>query len=409
MKAALVSLIIVSRKRSAHLLRLLQSLRHQTLDSFEVIVVADIAPSPFVNDVKYVPFTNANISAARNAGLAVATGDIIAFCDDDAIPDPPWLERLVSPFVNKDIGAVTGFTRGRNGISRQWGAMRFDLTGQDHPFELDETLPFTVFTASSETPVKLIGTNMAFRKAALLEINGFDENFRFYLDETDAKLRLDHAGWKTAVVPHAQVHHHYAASERRAQNRVPTDLFEIGASKSYFCKTHMKSDSSSALRNFTNEQLIRMTVLVEQHKIKRRDVTSLMESLGNGMSEGLQRNRITSGFTALPSEFHKFETHNSEHVILCASPRDSKWMAKTVSELVNVGKCVSVIQLSASPRYFQVAFKDGYWLHRGGVFGKSTRTQPLLQITNYQQRFTSEICRISALYPADRILKSPAR
>jgi|LGOV01.1.fsa_nt_gb GT2 family glycosyltransferase len=409
MKAAPVSLIIVSRKRPAHLLLLLQSLRHQIHDNFEVIVVADTEPSPFVNDVKYIPFPNANISAARNAGLAVATGEIVTFCDDDAIPDPPWLERLVSPFVNKDIGATTGFTRGRNGISRQWGAMRFDLAGQDHPFEADETQPFEVFRSKPDMPIKLIGTNMAFRKSALLDIGGFDENFRFYLDETDAKLRLDQAGWKTAIVPHAQVHHQYAASERRAQNRVPTDLFEIGASKAYFCKTHMKSDNNSALRDFTNEQLIRLTVLVEQHKLRRREVTPLMESLGNGMSEGLQRNQTASGFTTLPSELHKFEVHKSEHVVVCASPRDTKWMVKTASELVNAGKCVSVVQLLPSMRYFQVVFKDGYWLHRGGVFGKSNRTQPLVQITGYQQRFTSELRRISSLHSVDRILRNSAR
>ncbi len=408
MKAAPVSLIIVSRKRPEHLLRLLQSLRHQTYGNFEVIVVADIKPSPFVNDVKYIPFTNANISAARNAGLAVATGEIVAFCDDDAIPDPPWLERLVSPFVNKDIGATTGFTRGRNGISRQWGAMRFDLTGQDHPFEIDETQPFEVFEPSPDMPIKVIGTNMAFRTSALLEINGFDENFQFFLDETDAKLRLDQTGWKTAVVPHAQVHHHYAASERRTENRVPTDLFEIGASKAYFCKTHMNGDYDTALRDFTNEQLIRLTVLVEQHKLRRRDVTPLMETLGNGMSEGLQRQSATSCFRVLPSGFHRFEVSGSEHIVLCVGPRDIKWMGETVNKLVSEGKCVSVIHLSPSPRYFQVGFKNGYWLHRGGVLGRSIRSQPLVQFIGYQKRFARETDRISLLHQIDKIMINSA-
>jgi len=403
MKTTPVSLILVSQKRPEHLLRLLQSLRHQTHDNFEVIVVADIAPLPFVNDVKYIPFTTANISAARNAGITVASGDIIAFCDDDAIPDPPWLERLISPFVTAQVGATTGFTRGRNGISRQWGAMRFDLTGQDHPFEIAET-PFEVFEPSSETPIKLIGTNMAFRKSALLEINGFDESFRFFLDETDAKLRLDQAGWKAAIVPHAQVHHHYAASERRTENRTPTDLFEIGASKAYFCKTHMKDDSSPALKGFTNEQLIRLTVLVEQHKLRRRDVTPLMEGLGNGMSEGLQRQPKPSEFSIPPSDFRLFATNKSEHIVLCAVPRDQEWMRETARKMVNEGKCVSVIQLLPSPRYFQVRFKDGYWLHRGGVFGRSVRTQPLVQLTGYHRRFTNEVSRISTLHSVDKVL-----
>lgn len=403
MKASPVSLIIVSQKRPEHLLRLLQSLRHQTHDNFEVIVAADTEPLPFVNHVKYIPFTNANISAARNAGIAIAAGEIIAFCDDDSIPDPPWLERLASPFVNKEIGAATGFTRGRNGISRQWGAMRFDLRGQDHPFEIDETQPFEVFEPSQDMPIKLIGTNMAFRKSALMEINGFDENFRFFLDETDAKLRLDQAGWKTAIIPHAQVHHHYAASDRRTQNRAPTDLFEIGASKAYFCKTHMNSDYDPALRDFTNEQLIRLTVLVEQHKLKRRVVTPVMVSLGNGISEGLQRKPAASSLKTLPSEFQRFEITGSEHIILCVGPRDGEWMSNIVEELVNAGKCVSVVQLLPSPRYFQAEFKGGYWLHRGGLFGRSIRTQPIVQFTSYKRRFRKEIHRISTLHPVDEI------
>ena len=404
MKASPVTLIIVSQKRPEHLLRLLQSLRHQTHDNFEVIVVTDTEPSPFVNHVKYIPFTNANISAARNAGIAVASGEVIAFCDDDAIPDPPWLERLTSPFVNKEIGSATGFTRGRNGISRQWGAMRFDLRGQDHPFEIDETRPFEVFEPSKDMPVKLIGTNMAFRKSALLEVDGFDENFRFYLDDTDAKLRLDRAGWKTAVVPNAQVHHHYAASDRRTENRIPTDLFEIGASKAYFCKNHMNGDHDPALRDFTNEQLIRLTVLVEEHKLRRRNVTPIMESLGDGMSAGLQRERSGTRLNPLRSDFLRYEVSGSEHILLCVGPRDTEWMRKTVNKLVNEGKCVSVIQLLPSLRYFQVSFKDGYWLHRGGVIGKSVRSQPLVQFTGYHKRFARETDRISMLYQIDKIM-----
>ncbi len=409
MKAAPVSLIIVSQKRPDHLSRLLQSLRHQTHDDFEVIIVADTISGSFINHVKYIPFTDTNISAARNAGLAIAAGDIIAFCDDDAIPDPPWLERLISPFVNPEIGATTGFTRGRNGISRQWGAMRFDRQGRDHPFEIDETQPLMAFEPTRDMPIKLIGTNMAFRKSSLLEIGGFDENFRFFLDETDAKLRLDQAGWKTAVVPRAQVHHHYAASDRRTENRVPTDLFEVGASKAYFCKTHTTDDDSQALRDFTNEQLIRLTVLVEQHKLRRRDVTPLMETLGDGMTVGLRREVKSPDIAAQPSEFRRFGTNSAEHIVLCVGPRDAAWMNKTARELVAAGKCVSVVQLLPSPRYFQVRYDEGYWIHRGGMFGRSIRSQPLIQFFSLQRRFNKEVNRISTLHSVDKILTKSGR
>lgn len=399
-----VSLIIVSQKRPKHLSLLLQSLRHQTHSNFEIVVVADFLPPEFENHVKYIPFYEANISAARNVGVSNSAAEIIAFCDDDAIPDPPWLEKLVSPFVNKEIGASTGFTRGRNGIRQQWGSMQFDLSGNDHPFEIDKTQPFEVFQPSKELPIKLIGTNMAFRKSALLGINGFDENYRFFLDETDAKFRIDRTGWKTAIVPNAQVHHGFAASDRRSANRVPTDLFEIGASKAYFCKTHMGDEFELALRDFTNEQLIRLTTFVEQHKLRRRDVTPLMVSLADGMSDGLQRELKVKDNLEASNRFHRFETHKSEHVVVCVRPQDLTWMQKTVPTLVEAGKCVSVIQLLPSPRYFQVSFKEGYWLHRGGVWGNSIRTQPSIQFRTYRQRFKIEIERISQLHQVDTVL-----
>lgn len=311
--------------------------------------------------------------------------------------------------MNNVVGATTGFTRGRNGISRQWGAMRFDRKGNDHPFEIDESQPFEVFEPSPEMPVKLIGTNMAFRKSALLGIDGFDENYHFFLDETDAKLRMDRAGWKTAIVAQAQIHHGFAASARRLKNRVPTDLFEIGASKAYFCKSHLNGETETALREFTIEQLIRLTTLVEQHKIRRREVTPLMNSLANGISEGLQRERHFQELTTTPDNFRRFEVFESDHVVLCAGPRDTGWIEKAVPELVEAGKCVSVIQLLRSARYFQVNFNDGYWLHRGGVWGKSIRDKPLIQIYSYKRRFKAEINRISALHPADKLMSNPTR
>lgn len=409
MRHAAVSLIIVSHQRPAHLLSVLQSLGHQTHPNFEVVVVADELPSPFVNRVKFIRFEDANISAARNIAIAHSNGDLLAFCDDDAVPDPPWLERLVAPFTNPNVGATTGFTRGRNGISRQWGAMRFDTSGRDHPFDIDEADPFTFFDPSSTMPVKLIGTTMAFRKSALQEIGSFDENFYFFLDETDAKLRLDMAGWTSAIVPRAQVHHRFASSSRRAENRAPIDLFEIGASKAYFCKIHSPESLDRSLREFTKAQLTRMTTMVKQHKLRRPEVTPLMETLARGIEDGLARERTTQEPSSEQTDFLKFDTHDGEHLLICAGPRDSAWSQSAAQEAVAAGKCVSVIQLLRSVRYFQVEFKDGYWLHRGGLFGRSTRTQPILQFGSYRRRFSTEIGRISAIHPVDTILTNPDR
>ncbi|WP_372887787.1 glycosyltransferase family 2 protein, partial [Shimia sp.] len=122
-----VSVVIVSRGRPQALARCLTGLSQQTHPSFETIVVADPSGCAAVNDgafsglVKLVAFDEANISAARNLGIARAAGELVAFIDDDAVPEPTWLAHLVAPFdSDPEVMAAGGFVRGRNGISFQW-------------------------------------------------------------------------------------------------------------------------------------------------------------------------------------------------------------------------------------------------------------------------------------------------
>ena len=126
-------MVIVSRGRADLLKRCLLGVSQLQYESFEVVVVAD--PSgvmaalemPFAEDLKIVPFDEPNISAARNLGIGHAAGDIIAFIDDDAVPEPQWLRYLVAPATQSDVAAMGGFVRGRNGISWQWKARSLDL------------------------------------------------------------------------------------------------------------------------------------------------------------------------------------------------------------------------------------------------------------------------------------------
>lgn len=265
-----VSVIIVSRHRAPALLRCIVALTQQDDPNFELIVVADpeaVQQAKTLNlPLKCVSFDEANISAARNAGLAVAAAPVVAFIDDDAVAEPTWLSRLTAPFANPQVTASTGFIRGRNGISYQWQACEVDQFGQDHPLEITDP---TLRPNSPQRAVKTQGTNCAFRRDTLLQIGGFDPAYRFYLDEADVNLRMAGQNLQdlTAIIPSAQVHHGYLASARRTAHRVPLSLHDISASTAIFLRRHAPhADLAESLKALSRQQSIR----IAEHRRKGR-------------------------------------------------------------------------------------------------------------------------------------------
>ena len=236
-----VSVVVVSRARPDALTRCISGLAQVQYQPFEIIVVADpsgieaVEKLDCAESLKLVPFDTPNISAARNAGIDVAAGDIVAFIDDDAVPEPTWLHYLIAPFEQSDVAATGGFVIGRNGISFQWKSRMINALGHTTPIEIPQDHA-TVLHPPKGSAVKTEGTNMAVRRDVLAALGGFDPAYHFYLDETDLNMRLAQAGHATALCPRAMVHHGFAASTRRRKDRVPADLFDIGASWAVFAR-----------------------------------------------------------------------------------------------------------------------------------------------------------------------------
>jgi len=395
------SVIVVSRHRTAALLRCLASLCQQDHPAMEVIVVADPEALAAVQAAalpgRLVAFDEANISAARNAGIAAAGGEVLAFLDDDAVAEPTWLSRLTAPFAAAEVVAATGFVRGRNGISWQWRAGEVDCFAQDHPLP-DQA---AVYRGSEARAVKTQGTNCAFRAKVLRRVGGFDPAYRFFLDEADLNLRLASEG-ATAVVPEAEVLHGFAASARRRADRVPLSLHEIAASTAVFLRRHAgPAHLERGWLRLHAEQAARVAALGRAGRITAAEQVALMDSLAAGWAAGLARplpNLLplaeTADFTPLPH----------------GGPRPGKVFAGRIWQKTRLiaearahaeaGGIATVICLSPTARPHRVAFlESGIWLQTGGIFGQSLREGPRLRLVRFSTRIREEVARIAACRP----------
>lgn len=390
-----VSVIIVSRHRPAALQRAITALRQQDHGNFELIVVADPAAiSDVAPDIKKISYDEANISAARNLGLAAATADIVAFIDDDAVAEPTWLSRLTAPFADPEVMASTGFVRGRNGISWQWRACEVDHLGQDHPLEITS---LTLCRPKPQRAVKTQGTNCAFRASALRAIGGFDPVYRFFLDEADVNLRM---ACLTAIVPEAEVHHGYMASARRRDDRLPTTLFEIGASTAAYLRRHAPDAVSPAQVIAAQSQRLALWVNAGKMTAEMRD--DLMASLTLGWAEGLARDlRVPDVLPPCMDDFMRLGGIGPRGGSVIAGRIWSRKSLRTQAEMAAAqGQIATMICLSPTRRAHTVAFDPaGFWLHQGGIWGRSDRSGPRIVWGNFSRRVAQEIARIGPIRP----------
>ncbi|TMA22718.1 MAG: glycosyltransferase, partial [Deltaproteobacteria bacterium] len=146
--------------------------------------------------VRLVQTENRGLSNARNLGLELATGEIVAYTDDDAFPDPHWLHYLAAAFRTPDYAAV--------------GGPNLPPPGEDFVAEAVANSPGgpTHVLLSDREAEHIPGCNMAFRVAALRSLGGFDPQFRAAGDDVDICWRIQAAGWKVGFHPAALVWHH---------------------------------------------------------------------------------------------------------------------------------------------------------------------------------------------------------
>lgn len=395
MTALPVSVCVVSWHRPEALRRCITALGQVQYTPFEIVVVADpdsLAGLPDDLPIKRVAATEANISAARNLGIAQSAGAVVAFIDDDAVPEPTWLAHLCAPFADTGVAATGGFVRGRNGISWQWRGRVVDALGRTQPHSVC-TPPPPGFAIKTE------GTNMAVRRGVLRGLGGFDPAFRFHLDETDLNLRLARDGHRTVLVPQAEVHHGFLPSARRRRDRVPTDLHQIGASWAVFLRKHApgEEEARARLAQVCAEEGRRLDRHLVAGGLEPRDVRQLRASLEAGIADGRMRDFGQAQGAGLDDSppFQPIPAVPRASVHLVCGPLRWRETRAAARARVAAGENVTVFNLSRTALFHRVTYvADGFWLQTGGIYGKSERSQPLVRFWTRQARARAELQRV---------------
>ena len=241
-RAATVILCAYTERRWPDLVAAIGSVRAQTAAPAEIVLVVDHDDALLVRACETLAGVRClrndarrGLSGARNTAIAAASGEVLAFLDDDAVAEPDWLERLLAAFDDPRVLAAGGAVRPR------WDGGR----PRAFPPEFDWVVGCT-YRGMPEAagPVRnVIGANMSFRRDVLEAVGGFREDVGrvgavpIGCEETELCLRARRRFPDGIVLyePRAVVHHRVPA-ERASWRYFAARCYAEGRSKAQVCR-----------------------------------------------------------------------------------------------------------------------------------------------------------------------------
>lgn len=207
-----ISVIVAARNEEQNLPFLIDSLKNQSYQNFELIIVDDrsedgtlavlekfskiFAKLKFLTVDKNSKLEMAPKKNALSLGISESKGEILLFTDADCIPEKDWIEKTLNYFTPK-VGLVTGYSPSK-------GKGLFSLLA-----ELD-TLSLACVNAGTIAlgfPMTCSGRNLAYRKEVFEEVGGFSKIAKFISGDDDLFLHLvrDLTNWKIVFCPESSV------------------------------------------------------------------------------------------------------------------------------------------------------------------------------------------------------------
>ncbi len=427
-----VSVVINTFNRCASLERTLRSLEWLDYPNFEVIVVN--GPSTdgteelldrYAGRIKRAHCPNRNLSESRNIGIRMACGEVVAFIDDDAYPDPGWLDHLARAFDWEEVAAAGGPVVGHTGFWYQVWHSRADRFGNfwtDFQPCVNPTL--LLAAPGSFQFTYTIGTNSAFRRQVLVQLGGFDEQFEYYLDETDLCCRITDAGYIVQALDDGFVYHKFLPSEIRERSDVIRDWYQVLKSRFYFGMKHGLRASSFAEVCSQQAAFVAKTranvdlnyeagVHDKATRDKFEDDVAKASNLALELyMAGTTEERAPAWFGDGEQPFLPFETRRPPdgklHICFLSSeyPPDrvngiGRVVHALATSLAGRGHCVRV--LTRGEEHVRVDLEDDVWVHRVPVrpHEPPPEVEVPRQIWDYSATMLEELHRIETFRPID--------
>lgn len=196
-----VSVVVTTFNEEKTIIPLLDSLQNQSLHPTEVVIVDAGSTDETVSTIEefvsknsqlqisIVHYPNSNRSQARNKGIQLAESPILAVTDAGCIPKKQWLEKLITPFEDKNTEVVAGFYD--PDVRNTFQNIAANVTStREWNFDAETYLPSS--------------RSIAFTKGIWQRVEGYPEQLNYCEDLVFAeKLKKEAKGWK--IVQDAQV------------------------------------------------------------------------------------------------------------------------------------------------------------------------------------------------------------
>lgn len=202
-----ISVIVCAYNESAVVAECLDSMKACRYPALEVLICDDGSTDTTREIARAYPFRlleldHGGLSRARNAGIAAASGEIVAFIDADAYCHPDWLFHVAISLEDEGVMGTGGPNLPVEGVGFAERAIAYAPGGATHVLTADDR--------AEHVP----GCNMAFRRDALLAVGGFDPAFTSAGDDVDVCWKVLDGGAQIGFAAAAQVRHHRRSTIR---------------------------------------------------------------------------------------------------------------------------------------------------------------------------------------------------